>query len=127
MIEVEAIVRADRKVKDATIRLQTLNASVVAIDREIASLDAMETELIRNLDLLKDDGIITVAQQYKKSKDALASARARRSFLRIEKDNQEMATRQMASYLEQFKRELDLAIKGPKSNVIYGKFGKDRG
>ena len=127
MNELENIVKADRKVKDAQIRQNTIRASINAIDREIATLDAMETELVRNLGFLKDEGIITVAYEYKKSKDALALARARRSFLRIEKDSQERASLQMSSFLEQFKKEDDLAVHGPPSNVLTGKFGKDSG
>lgn len=127
MNELEKIIAADRKVKDTEIRLNTIRASIGAIDREIASLDAMEIELIRNLNFLKDEGIITIAYQYRKSKFSLGQCRARRSYLRIEKDSQERAALQMTKFLEQFKLEYADAVRGPKSNVLYGKFGRDRG
>lgn len=120
----EQLVKADRAIKDAEIRLRTIKASLYAVEREIDVLSTVESQLEENLNYLKRKNIIALAVEYKKAKADLKAARTRLSLIRGDKEKLRKEFVEGESILENCKKAYDLIVKGPENNVILGKFRK---
>jgi hypothetical protein len=115
--------KADRLVKDADVKLRTINTALEGVNREIQQLVAVEVQLEENLQFLKKKNIIALAQEYKKGKEDLMKTKNRLSMLRIDHSNISRAQVDCEAYLQKAKQSYAKLLKGD-NNVVRGKFGR---
>jgi chromosome segregation ATPase len=115
---------------DAQVNLQTIQAQVLKLDKEIAMLTMVEANLEENIRILKATRAIVMASEYKKSTNDLGTCRTRMAFVRVDRENILKNEKQASEVYEKTKAEyerlLDL-VQNPPDNVIYVDFGRTNG
>jgi hypothetical protein len=123
----EDLNKASHALLDAEIRLRTVVAQRTQLEKQIAILTAVEANLEENIRVLKQKDAIIIASEYKKAISDLATARVRRSFLRVDRENCMKIEGHAEFVHEKAKAEYDRLfnmIHNPPNNVIPGNFGK---
>lgn len=100
------------------------------LEKEIATLTSVEAHLEENIRVLKRRRVIVVAREFRKAQADLNTARNRRAFLRMDRENvlkiekiaQEMYNKASADYKMAFDR-----LHNPSNNVIQVQFGRKDG
>lgn len=87
-------------------RIKTVESNIVALDKEIASLTSLERTLKDNIACLKKQSIIAIAQEFRKAKDDLKSAKVKIASLSNDKDHFKKVSKDMAVFLEKSRKEL---------------------
>lgn len=77
--------RLGQTIKDAEIRIKTMQSNILSLDKELSHLMVTEATLLENIKCLKTNQIIAIVQEFKKSKEELAKTRNRINVLRIDK------------------------------------------
>lgn len=126
----EELNKASHVLLDAQVRLQTIQAQRLALEKEIAILVMVEANLEENIRVLKRKRAIVVANEYKKSRTDLNTCRTRQAFLRVDRENVLKIERHSQMVYEKAKadheRLFDL-IHNPPNNVIQVDFRRKRG
>ena len=122
----EEMVKLDRSIKDAEVKLRTFNLNNDTIQKEIEFLLNLESQLEDNIKYLKNIKIIALAAEYKKAKEDLKKTKNRISQLKIDIAVSEKATKEIKSFIEKSKEAYDKLTKPNENNVLHGKFGKSR-
>lgn len=123
----EELNRASHVVLDAEIRLRTIVVQRQQIEKEIAILAFVEANLEENIRILTRKHAIVMASEYKKAVSDLKTARSRRAFLRIDRDNCLKVEKHAEVVYENAKAAYERAFEllhNPPNNVIVGNFGK---
>lgn len=123
----EELNRASHALLDAEVRLRTVIAQRTQLEKQIAILTAVEANLEENIRVLKQTDVIIDAKEYKKAISDLATARVRRSFLRVDRENCLKIEGHAEFVHEKAKTEYERIfnmIHNPPNNVIPGNFGK---
>lgn len=123
----EDLNRASHVLLDAQVRLQTIQAQILKIDKDLAMLTMVELNLEENIRVLKRRRAIVMASEYKKSLSDLNTCKTRMSFLRVDKENilknEKHADTIYRKAREEYDRLLYL-VHNPPNNVIYVDFGR---
>lgn len=116
--------KADRAIKDAQIRLNTVKTNLDAIQKEIDTLLPIEATLEENVKFLKKTKVIALADEFRKAKAELAKTRIRLTILQNDRERFRKAFSDVEIYLaEAIKKYKELADIGD-NNVVRGKFGR---
>lgn len=118
-IELEKL---DRTIKDGNIRLQTVNAQMHTLNKDIEALSELQDRLIDNIRFLKKKQIIAMAGEYKKAKEDLAKTVIR--LISLQNDREHF--RKAIAHVQQVMHEAEETIVKLKSinNVVHGDFGR---
>jgi len=122
----EELAKIDRNIKDAEIRLKNFTLNIETIQKEIDFLENVGEQLDENIKYLKKNKIITLAEEYKKSKENLKKTKTRLVQLKSDKIINEKAYKELDVYLEKNKELYDKLSKQGENNVLQGKFGRNR-
>lgn len=110
--------KIDRAIKDAEIRIRTVQTSIDAIDKEIGIVSLAEKALEDNVKCLKTKRIIAIAQEYKKAKEELKKIQNRLLILRNDREHFNKSLSNITDLLKQSKKELDKLQNIGDSNVL---------
>lgn len=122
--------KASHAMLDAQVKLQQTQADRLKLEKEIALLNMIEANLEENIRILKRKRLIVTVVDFRKAKADLNTARTRRSFVRVdrenvmklEKHNQDAYDKIKAEYERLFKR-----LHNPPNNVIHVDFRRKDG
>lgn len=123
----EQLDQLDRSIKDAEIRLKSIQTTIEGIDKEIAILQPRKNELEQNIEFLKKKDTIPIAQEYKKSKLELIKTKTRLTAIAGDRCKADDACCQIEEIIEKFKRDYARLIISSDDNILEGKFGVRRG
>jgi hypothetical protein len=122
----EDLVKLDRAIKDAEVRLRTFSVNINTIQKEIDFLLNLESQLQENIAYLKNIKIVALAVEYRKAKEDLKKTKTRLSYLGIDISTNEKAHKELENLLKKNKETYDKLAKTNENNVLQGKFGKSR-
>lgn len=129
MDRVEDLNKASSVLLDMKIRLQTVQTHRMQIDKEIAILNMFEANLEENIRVLKNKRYIVAAMEFKKASNDLTTARVRKSFLRIDRENCLKIERHAEIMYDRAKAEYERLfelIHNPPNNVIQVDFTRKK-
>jgi chromosome segregation ATPase len=118
--------KLESEINDVSARIEAVKHHIRKIESEIALLKNLEHQFRQNLSILKSDGTIAVASEYKKSRDDLAVVLNRTHALQIDVNNHGVMLERMEKYLLDAKEKYVILFKNQGATVITGKFGNDR-
>ena len=116
-----------RALKDADISLFSVKARIEQLDKEIAILAPRKNELEQNIEFLKKQDTIPLAQEFKKSKAELAKTSSRLNIIRSERVKVFQASLDIEAAIAKFKRDHANLIIGSENNILKIDFGGNRG
>ena len=119
--------RLSRAIKDADISLFSVKARIEQLDKEIAILAPRKNELEQNIEFLKKQDTIPLAQEFKKSKAELAKTSSRLNIIVSERVKVYQASLDIEMAIAKFKRDHDQLIIGSENNILKIDFGGKRG
>lgn len=115
---------------DAQVNLQTIQAQILKIDKDLAMLIMVKANLEENIRVLKRRRAIVMASEFKKSTNDLITCENRMAFLRVDRENilknEKYADGIYQKAKAEYERLLDL-VQNPPDNVIYVDFGRKDG
>lgn len=126
----EELNKASHVLLDAQVRLQTVRAQRLQLEKDIAMLVAVEANLEENIRVLKRKRAIVVASEYRKSRIDLGTCRTRMAFLRVDRENVLKVEKHTENVYEKAKADYERLfelIHNPPNNVIYVEFGRKNG
>ena len=127
MSKLDEIDRLDKALKDADIRLKSIQAAIEGIDKEISVLSPRKSELEKNLEFHKKSGTIPLAHEYKKSKAEFIKISARLSLIASDRLKAIDACKQVEEIIDKFKRDHMELLRTSGDNVLRVLFGARRG
>lgn len=116
--------RLDRMVKDSTIRACTVQNNLDVLDRDIANTEVIKQKLEENLQFLKKQKVIAIAEQFKKAKEELAKTKVRLITLRNEREDYRKALDNVHRVIKESMEAIDKIKKDGDNNVLRANFGK---
>lgn len=115
---------------DAQVNLQTIQASILKIEKDLAMLTMVKANLEENIRVLKRRRAIVMASEFKKSINDLETCETRMAFLRVDRENVLKNEKQADGIYQKAKAEYDRLldlVQNPPDNVIYVDFGRKDG
>lgn len=127
MSHTEDLKKLDRVVKDAEIRIRTLQTSIEAIEKELLNIIALKKTLEDNVACLKTNKVIAVATEYKKAKEELKRVKIRIEALTYDKNNFSNVLKNTEMLLNKTLADIEKMKNVGDSNVLRFKPGKKDG
>jgi len=127
MNHLEEADRIDKAIKDAQIRLKSIETNLEQIDKEINILAPRKIELETNLEFHKKSGTIPIAHEYKKSKAELSKVKGRLIFITSERKKTYDACKQVGEVIDKLKRDQTELLRKSEDNVLRVVFGGKSG
>lgn len=118
--------KLESEINEVSTRIEAVKNHIRKLESEIALLKNLEHQFRQNISILKSDGTIAVASEYKKSKTDLAVVLNRTYALQIDVNNHTVALERMQEYLLDAKEKYATLFKNQDATIITGKFGNDR-
>jgi septal ring factor EnvC (AmiA/AmiB activator) len=125
--KIEELDKLDKAIKDADIRLKSIQSAIEQIDKEISVLGPRKTELEQNIQFHKKQDTIPIAHEYKKSKSELSKIKARLILINADRGRAKQACIDIEQIIEKFKRDHLELIKTSENNVLRPIFGGKHG
>lgn len=117
----ENLNKASHTLLDAQVKLQQVQAQRLQLEKEIALLNMIEANLEENVRILKRKRMIVMVTDYRKAVTDLGTARTRRAFLRIDRENVLKIEKHAELMHDRAKADYELAFEllhNPPNNVI---------
>jgi chromosome segregation ATPase len=127
MSKVEELDKLDKAIKDADLRLKSIQNNIEQIDKEIAVLSPRKNDLEHNIEFHKKKDTVPLAQEYKKSKAELSKIKARLILINSDRKRASDACEQIKEIIEKFRRDQFELMKTNDNNVLRVIFGGNRG
>jgi chromosome segregation ATPase len=125
--KIEELDKLDKAIKDAEIRLKSVQANVEMIDKEISVLEPRQKELEQNIEFHKKSGTVPIAYEYKKTKSELSKIKARLILIVFDRKKSIQACGTIEDVINKFKRDHMELLKTSENNVLRVLFGGYRG
>lgn len=119
--------KLDRMIKDANIRSGTVRMNIEVLDREIGTLDRAEIAFEENIQFLKKEKIVTMADKFKEAREELKRIRIRLITLKNERADYTKALDNVNQVIQQSLEAIEKIKRNGDNNVLLGKFGKADG
>ena len=119
--------KLDRAIKDAEIRLKSIQANVSQLANEIAVLSPRKLELEQNIEFHKKAGTIPIANEHRKVRTELTKTKARLLNITAEHKRASQAIDEVIEIIEKFKRDQAALLKTSDDNVLRPAFGGKNG
>lgn len=127
MNQIEQLDAIDRAIKDAELRLKSIEEAVEKIDKEISILAPRKNELEQNLEFHKNPNVIPIAHEYKKSKAELSKIKARLILLSSDQKRVNHSHDETKKAIEKLKKNYSEISSASQNNVLKVLFGALRG
>jgi predicted nucleic acid-binding Zn-ribbon protein len=125
--KIEELDKLDRAIKDAEIRLKSIQLAVEQIDKEISVLGPRKLELEQNIEFHKKPKSVPLAQEYKKAKTELSKIKSRLTLITTDRGKAKDACEDVKAIIEKFKRDYQKLLETSENNIVKGTFGGKRG
>lgn len=123
----EDLNKASHVLLDAEVRLNQIVAQRRQLEKEIALLNMIEANLEENIRVLKRRRTIVTVSDYRKATSDIGTARTRRAFLRVDRENvlkvENHAERGYNEAKANYERCFEL-LHNPPNNVIQVDFSR---
>ena len=116
--------RLDRAIKDSNIRACTVKTNIEVLDRDIANMSAIEQTLEENIQVLKQQKIVAIAEEFKKAKEELKKTRVRLITLRNEREDYRKALNNVNQVIKDSTEAIEKIKRDGENNVLRANFGK---
>jgi chromosome segregation ATPase len=123
----EELSKLDNAIKEAEVRMRTINASLDALDKEITILCDLEKTLKENVKCLKEKRVVAIAKEFRKAKDDLKRTQIKITSLKNDREHFSKANKEMDAFLKQTKRDIDRLKESLENNVLQFKPEKKDG
>ena len=127
MNKIAELDRLDKALKDAEIRLKSIQTNVEGIDKEISVLTPRKNELEQNLKFHKKANTVPIAHEYKKAKAELAQVKTRLNAITTDRTRAIQACMDIELIIDKFKRDHYELLKTSENNILRVIFGGKRG
>ena len=127
MTKTQQIDQLDRAIRDSDIRLYSVKSNIDNISKEVEGLSIRKNELEQNLDFLKQEDTIPLAQVYKKVKSELAKINSRLNIITSDRAKAQNAATEIEYIIAKLKRDHAALIISSENNILKGNFGGRRG
>ena len=114
--------KASHALVEAQSRVLSINAAVLAVEKDLAILKAVEANLLENIRVMKSRLPIVLANEFRKALKDLDTCKSRMAFLRIDLDNNCRIQRNTIAEYDKIKTKYDAAyacVHNPPNNVIH--------
>jgi DNA repair exonuclease SbcCD ATPase subunit len=125
--KLEELEKLDRTIKDCDIKARTIKLNIDTLSEEIEIMYELESQLGQNLKCLKKKGIIAIASEYVRSKEALAKTRVRSIALRNDREQLKKTVDQLEKIAKKAREDMEKLNKIGDNNVLCPKFGRKNG
>ena len=109
---------ADRAFKESIIKLNALSGQIVLLDNELSMLSAMRLRLWENLLYLKEDGVITALQEYRKIKEEYQEINAKANVVYSALETHKRSYKEAEEVAQKAKEALEDAQSNVYNNVV---------
>lgn len=109
---------ADKAFKEAMLKLNSIKSSIEILDKENYLLSVEREKLEDNIDYLKKQGVVPLAQEYRKIKQELAIIRNRVHILEKDRDSHYKVYSDTEKLMNNAKAKLEKIQKGLDNNVL---------
>lgn len=116
-----------KKIKDLEIKVSGLRLNIHALTKEIEFLIALETQLKENIEILKSKYIISMAVQYRRTKENLEYADKRLKEAITDKNRYIVLAENYQAELDEKRKSFRKLVKQLDNNVIHAQFGSKNG
>lgn len=123
----QEIEKAERSVANAKDELLVIGIRLSAIEREIDVYLLYEVQLIENINILKRQKIVALAQEYKRAKHELSMIRAKLVMAYNDRSSHEKAHKIAKKLLKESQANYDIMVSRYDNNVVQGKFRRNDG
>lgn len=127
MSKIDELDKLDRAIKDAEIRLKSIQTNVEQIGKEISILDPRKNELEQNIEFHKKGDAAPIIGEYRKAKAELSKVKARLILINADFKRATQACQDIEEIIEKFKRDYEDLIKTSENNVLKVLFGGPNG
>lgn len=117
------VISAEALVREAEVSLHTIQYHLRAVDREVETLEALQGQLEDNIDILKKQKIIALAQEYKRSREELNKTRNMLILARNSRNQFLASQKEAEKYLNRCNETYEIIVARSENNVIFGLFG----
>jgi chromosome segregation ATPase len=118
MGRVDDLSKIDRSIKDAEIRIRTVQINLDALDKEIYKVLDLEKILRENVKCLKSQKIIAIAQEFKKAKEDLKKSQSRLLILKNDQERFKKALKDAETFIKQATKDYEKLQKSGENNVL---------
>jgi chromosome segregation ATPase len=126
MSQAEELDKIERALKDAELKIKSVEANLEKLDNEVETLTPLKSELHKNIEFHKKDGIIPLAHEYRKTRSELSKTTARLILLNSERSKTAEALRTIQEVIEKLKSEQVKVLNAYETNVLSVIFGGRR-
>lgn len=125
--KLEELDKLDRAIKDAELRLKSIQNNIENTYKEINVLEPRKNELEANIEFHKKAETVPIAHEYKKSKQELSKVKSRLNLIKSEEKKAVQACIDIEAIIERFKNDYAKLLKTSENNILRPKFGGNRG
>ena len=118
MSKTEDLAKLETSIKEAETRLKSIQTSVEAIALEIRKVVVIEKTLIENVNILKKQQIIAIAQEFKKAKEELSRVQTRLIVLRNDQAHIDKASQEVNVFLQNARIQHNKMLVDGENNVL---------
>lgn len=119
--------KIDRSIKDADIRIKTVQMNLDALGKEIAKVMELERILRENVKYLKTQKIIAIAQEFKKAKEDLKKTQSRLMILKNDQERFKKSLKDAENFIKQARKDYEKIQEMGENNVLNFKSRKKNG
>lgn len=127
MNKIQQLDTLDKAIKDAEIRLKSIQINIEKIDQEISVLGPRQVELQQNIEFHKKSNTVPIAHEYKKAKAELTKIKERLKMIVGDRLRADQACKDINQIIDKFKRDHFELLKTSENNVLRVLFGGNRG
>ena len=127
MGKLEELDKLDKAIKDAEIRIKSVQANIEQLEKEISVLSPRKGELEQNIEFHKKEGTVPIAHEYKKAKAELSKVTARLILITSDQKKAIQACKDIDAIINKWKNDQYQLIKTNENNVLKVLFGGERG
>jgi len=127
MSKLDDLDKLDKAIKDADIRLKSIESAIEQIDKEITILAPRKLELETNIEFHKKENTIPIVNEHRKTKAELSKTTARLALIASDRKKATQACSDVQNIIEKMKKDHEELLRNSENNVLRGRFGAKRG
>ena len=115
--------RADTELTELRTRIEGIKFHLRSLENNIALLNSLRIQFSQNLAVLREEGIVAVLTQYRKTMDDLANVNNKLYVMRIDFSNHEVILQKTEKMLMECRERYVILLRNQDGRVIKGNFG----